>query len=127
MIFDQSPFEFASGHIHLITWPVLIGFAWKISRFFTRQEIQVAEDRAKLQETHDATKQLSDTNTDLLKVWREENGTLKQMVTSMTQLQRDFHDHTLEDKFAQELVVRNQDTLIRGIEDIKRQIPIIGA
>jgi len=113
MIFDQSPFEYASQHVHLITWPVLIGFAWKISRFFTRQEIQVTEDRVKLTEAHEATQTIA-------AQWERQNGTLIKMVDSLQQVQRDFHDHVVEDKFTAELVSRNQDTIIRGIEDIKR-------
>jgi hypothetical protein len=45
-----TPFEWASGHIHVIGWPALILLCWKVSRFVTR-----LEGRAVAAETHIVT------------------------------------------------------------------------
>jgi len=118
---SQTPFEWATEHIQLIGWPALLilagKFTWTAGRFLVRQELQVEADRAKLTEAHDSVEELKQVNSGLLAEWKAENGILKDMVTSMMTIQRDFHDHTIEDKFVMESVKHNQDTIIKNLED----------
>ena len=39
----QTPFEFASNHLHLIGWPALIAIAWKASKYFERGVTQITK------------------------------------------------------------------------------------
>lgn len=32
----EAPLDWAAAHIHLITWPILVGLAWKVSSAFTK-------------------------------------------------------------------------------------------
>jgi len=118
MIFDASPFEYFSNHLHLVGWPVLLAitwkYGWKISQFFIRQEVQVHDDREKLKETHEISRSLLETNRALLDEWHQENGSLKELVDNLTSLQRDFHDHQIEDRFSFKAI-------IDGVETIKKR------
>jgi hypothetical protein len=38
---NPTPFEWASQHLHLIGWPVLVVLSWKVGTFFTQTKAKV--------------------------------------------------------------------------------------
>jgi hypothetical protein len=43
VVLSPSPWEWASEHLHLLGWPTLCYFAWKVSSFFTVAKTQVTK------------------------------------------------------------------------------------
>jgi hypothetical protein len=42
-VLNSGPWEWASEHLHLIGWPTLCYFGWKVSTFFSAAKTQVTK------------------------------------------------------------------------------------
>lgn len=62
---NPTPFEWASQHLHLIGWPTLIFFAWKVGKYFERGVTQITKTVTQIDQM--ATNHFPHMETSLLK------------------------------------------------------------
>ncbi len=49
---NATPFEWVSEHLHIVGWPILCIFAWRVSAAFTEIKAKIAAEHKKFDDLH---------------------------------------------------------------------------
>lgn len=93
---------------------------WRLSRYYTKKELEVIEEKRKLDETHEVALNLQKVLEGFVDEMHKSNEIAERGMNELTKMREDFHEHTLEDKHVQgkisediALILGNQRAIMR--------------